>query len=256
MRNTEINKMLPYILEIMEMMVECGAEIYRIEESATRIFKAYGAKRVDVYATTSNIILSVETEDGIIKTHTRRVLKISYDIEKMHNLNSLVRRVTNEIPDVSVISEEIRKIKSTKNYPYWVGVLFYGIIAAAFYMFFGGRNAVELIISALIGLITGVLSNHFDGKVSNKFTIKFICSFVACMISYGSYKLNIINDVDYIIIGNIMTLIPGVGLTNSLRDLFSGDSISGILRMIEAALLALSIAGGYIVTTFCFGGAI
>jgi uncharacterized membrane protein YjjP (DUF1212 family) len=53
-----------------------------------------------------------------------------------------------------------------------------------------------------------------------------------------------------------MALIPGIGLTNSLRDLFAGDSISGALRMIDALILAASIACGYIVTTFLFGGAV
>ena len=52
-----------------------------------------------------------------------------------------------------------------------------------------------------------------------------------------------------------MTLIPGVGFTNALRDLFAGDSITGILRLIEALLLAFVIACGYIITTFVFGGA-
>ena len=46
-------------------------------------------------------------------------------------------------------------------------------------------------------------------------------------------------------IGIIMTLIPGIGLTNALRDLFTGDSIAGLLRSIEAALTALAIAAGY-----------
>lgn len=52
-----------------------------------------------------------------------------------------------------------------------------------------------------------------------------------------------------------MTLIPGVGLTNALRDLFVGDSISGVLRLIEAVLLALAIACGYVVASLMFGGA-
>ena len=42
-----------------------------------------------------------------------------------------------------------------------------------------------------------------------------------------------------------MTLIPGIGLTNALRDLFTGDSIAGLLRSIEAVLTALAIAAGY-----------
>lgn len=58
-------------------------------------------------------------------------------------------------------------------------------------------------------------------------------------------KLKFIFSVDNIIIGNIMTLIPGIGLTNALRDLFTGDSIAGLLRSIEAFLTAMAITAGY-----------
>ena len=53
------------------------------------------------------------------------------------------------------------------------------------------------------------------------------------------------DNVDMISIGNIMLLIPGVALTNSLRDMFSGNTISGLMRFIEAILLALTIAFGF-----------
>ena len=57
-------------------------------------------------------------------------------------------------------------------------------------------------------------------------------------------KLGWIANVDKLIIGNIMSLIPGIGLTNALRDLFTGDSIAGLLRSIEAVLAASAIAAG------------
>jgi uncharacterized membrane protein YjjP (DUF1212 family) len=68
---------------------------------------------------------------------------------------------------------------------------------------------------------------------------------VATALAFGAVKLGWISSVDKIIIGNIMTLIPGIGLTVALRDLFTGDSIAGLLRTIEAILTALAIAAGY-----------
>ena len=63
----------------------------------------------------------------------------------------------------------------------------------------------------------------------------------------------IIQRPDYIIIGNIMILIPGIGITNALRDLFSGDVMTGILRSIEAVLLTLAIALGTILPALIGG---
>lgn len=254
MRHEDANLLLSNVLEILKMMTEAGAEIYRVEESATRIFEAYGVKSADIYATTSNIILSLETEDGLIKTHSGRVGNISADIEKVDRLNDFVRRICDQKPDAAAIKSEIAKIKDTPTYSPVVNIVFYGVIAGAFYFFFGGRSLVEFAFSAVIGLVTGVITALLGRANTNKFMVKFLCSLAACLIIFTLKKLSLVNSVDSIIIANIMTLIPGIGLTNSLRDLFVGDSVSGILRLIEVALLALAIACGYILTTFLFGG--
>ncbi len=254
MESNSTYHLLSGILKILKMMTEAGAEIYRIEESATMIFKAYGFKNVDIYATTSNIILSVEGEDSVIKTHTRRIGKIATDIEKIHRLNNLVREITANVPDYKVIEAEIEKIENTPKYPAIVNVIFYGVIAGAFYFFFGGRNVLEFITSTTIGLCTGVLSLLADKLDFNKILAKFILSFVAALIAVSLKKCGVISQTQEIIIANIMTLIPGIGLTNSLRDLFVGDNISGVLRLIEAVLSALAIACGYVAVSAVFGG--
>ena len=54
---------------------------------------------------------------------------------------------------------------------------------------------------------------------------------------------------DKITIGNIMLLIPGIGLTNALRDMFGGEMITGLLRFVEAMILAIAIAFGFAVVS-------
>ena len=247
-------KTLSSVLDVLKTITEAGAEIYRIEEGAERIFKAYGAKNVDVYATTSNIIVSVEDEDGIINTHTKRIGRISTDLERLDRLNNLLRVIEAETPKAEEIIIKLLEIKEAPKYSELHNVLFHAVIASSFYLFFGGRNLPELVIATLLGVITGIIVGSKISSKQNKFLIKFACSFISCFISFALLKLNLISGIDYIIIANIMALIPGIGLTNALRDLFVGDSISGVLRLIETALLALSIACGYIVVSIIFGG--
>ena len=49
---------------------------------------------------------------------------------------------------------------------------------------------------------------------------------------------------DYMIIGSIMPLIPGVSFTNAIRDIADGDYISGSVRMLDALLIFFCIAIG------------
>ena len=49
-----------------------------------------------------------------------------------------------------------------------------------------------------------------------------------------------------------MLLIPGVMFTNSLRDMFSGDTITGLVRCAESLLIAVTVALGFTFANFLF----
>ena len=52
-------------------------------------------------------------------------------------------------------------------------------------------------------------------------------------------------NLDKIMIGDIMLLIPGIAATNSIRDMLMGDTISGMMRLIESILWAGALACGF-----------
>ena len=115
---------------------------------------------------------------------------------------------------------------------------------------------VAVIAGMMAGLITGLLVKLTERSNLNRIFARFLCSFVATLLAFCTLKLGLVQTAEHIIIGNIMTLIPGVGLTVALRDLFSGDNITGLLRTAEALLLTLAIVGGYFLTAAISGGAI
>lgn len=51
-------------------------------------------------------------------------------------------------------------------------------------------------------------------------------------------------SVDKILVGALVALVPGLALTNALRDLFAGDLMSGIGRFVETVMTALALGGG------------
>ena len=56
------------------------------------------------------------------------------------------------------------------------------------------------------------------------------------------------------LVPSIVPLIPGIALTNSLRDMISGDIMTGMLRFFDAVLGAAAIAAGYILAAQVLGG--
>ena len=49
-------------------------------------------------------------------------------------------------------------------------------------------------------------------------------------------------------IGDIMLLIPGIAFTNSIKDVFVGDTISGIMRLAESLMWTGALACGFMLS--------
>lgn len=237
-------KLFGYAMDIGEQMLISGAEVHRVEESINRMCHALGAVRVDVFIITSSMVVTIHTEDGNTYTQTRRVTTASFNFEKLHYLNNLSREICENKLTEQEIEKKLSDAKRSKKFPIWLEFICYAVIAGAFTLFFGG-NITEAVISLFVGAAVR-LSLFFSEKIiSNKIFDKFFATVIITFLAFLAVKFAWINDVDKVIIGNIMSLIPGIGLTNAIRDLFIGDSIAGLLRSIEAVLTALAIAAGY-----------
>jgi len=232
------------IIDIGEEMLICGAEVHRVEESVLRMCYALGAARVEVFTITSSMLVTVYDNSGKSFTTSRRITGTYTDFEKIHRLNKLSRKICAREISQEEIGAELKKIAESKAYPFYLEVMCYALIAAAFTLFFGGKPT-EALVSAVIGGMVRFVLLFCEKTIPNKIFGKFFSTAVITALSFLAVKLGIIKSVDMVIIGNIMTLIPGIGFTNALRDLFTGDSIAGLLRAIEAVLSGLAIAAGY-----------
>lgn len=243
---------LGYIVNIGEQMLLSGAEVHRVEESINRMGYALGAKRVDVFIITSSMVVTFHLENGETYTQTRRILSANTDYEKLHRLNALSRSICSGELTAEDIKNRLTEISALKCFPVWVEVLCYAVIAGAFTLFFGG-GVSEAAFSFAIGAVLRTVIYFCDKMNSNKIFSKFVSSATITLLAFALVRLKLTPSADNVIIGNIMTLIPGIGLTNALRDLFTGDSIAGLLRFIEVFLIALAIAAGYFIVVILGG---
>lgn len=251
-----MQKLFSNAMDIGEQMLICGAEVRRVEDTVRRMCSAFGAKRTDVFIIPSSMVVTVYMPNEEIYTQTRRITAIGTDIEKLHELNQLSRRIcSKKTMTADDIVEEFKHILSGRSYPLWAECLSYMLIAGAFAIFFGG-GLTDAVAAIAIAVLMRFIVLFSEKARMNQIFIKFLSSFLVSTAAFGIMKTGLLSSIDYVVIGNIMLLIPGVGLTNSLRDLFAGDSIAGLLRLIEAILTALAIAAGYFLFVCIMGGAL
>ena len=226
-------RLLECAMDVGEALLRSGAEIYRVEDSIGRILNAYGARRADVFAIPSVIIASLTMPGENQITQTRRILSSATDLNALTQVNDLCRRICAHRPEPEQIDAELKAILARKPYPWFVRWADYVFIALAFTVFFGGGWPEGL----AAGAVGGLLFLAMEG-------LKMLGAAVIAALTLLAARLVPELRTDKVVIGNIMLLIPGVELTNGMRDLFSGDVLAGLLHIGEAVFLATIIALG------------
>lgn len=244
-RAADDGRALGIFLDIGRIMNENGSEIHRIEETIKRLGKAYGALHMDVFAITSSIVVTMKMPDGNICTQTRRIKKAaSTNFTKLEEINQLSRMFCSRKISISSLGRALEKVKRTPVSQ--LKITAGSVIAAGFLAVFFGGSAADGIAAGVLGLFISFFQKSVSRYCSNLFMFNFLVSLAAGILSelicrFVPLELN----ADKIMIGGIMLLIPGLAMTNAIKDIFVGDTISGIMRFAETLLWALAIAGGF-----------
>ena len=249
----DYSKLLQVILDIAEEMLVCGAEVSRVEDSIERMCGAYNCTRVNAFIITSNIQVTMEDPDGKIVTQIRRIVRSDVNFDKLDYLNDLSRYICRERPDVPIIREKFDNVMSRRDYPTWIAYLGAALIAGGFAVFFGG-SFEDGGASAVLGVVMLAMIKFMSRYEKNQLAMMFIISFLSGLFTILMMTTGLGEHKDKIMIGGIMLLIPGIAMTNSVRDMLTGDIVTGTLRLTNSLLQAAAIACGFALSLMVTGG--
>lgn len=243
--------MLQCMLEFSESLLIFGAEVSRVEDSLRRIGTAYGIEKTDIFVITENILITNLYSDGSMLSGSRRISSTaSYDFEKIEKLNSLSREICKNPIEPKELLKRVKTIKYADQLPIY-RYLGNFIVAFGFALYYGG-SIIDAIVSGIAGLFIALMQRKVQQFCPNGVTFSLITSFACGLIICTITKMTNLSRA-MIMIGDIMPLIPGTAITLSLRDILVGDTISGILKLIESLLIAASIAAGFMMAIMLIG---
>jgi uncharacterized membrane protein YjjP (DUF1212 family) len=257
-RVMDSNEILNIAAEAGKIMLESGGETYRVEETMTRISLALGIIEAESYATPTILMLSLKDENGNFISTMKRIPRRTLNLDKITKINNLSRNIEKKHLNICDVVNELKTINSKTSYSNSVGILWSAIVAATFIPLFGGGNIFDFVIAFFIGglikLSTIFLSNFKVGD----FFINIVGGAEAALIAITFHRIFPYVHYDKIIISSIMLLVPGIAITNAIRDAINGDLLSAISRATEALFIAIAIAVGTgIIFKICivyFGG--
>jgi uncharacterized membrane protein YjjP (DUF1212 family) len=249
------DKVLQGILDVGEEMVVAGAEVHRVEDSIERMCAAYRFERVNVFIIVSNLQVTVQAPDGRIITHIRTIVRNDVNFDRMDYLNDLSRYICANTPDVIVMQTKLFDVMGRKQQPQWMTFLGSILAASGFTVFFGG-TPLDAGAAAFMALLIVCLQMFLQDRENNSIVYNLSVSFVAGLAAILMVRIGMGEHADIIMMGGIMLLIPGIAMTNAIRDMLMGDTASGLLRLFNSLLTAAAIACGFALSIVVMGGAL
>ena len=247
---TDAGEILAIALNVGAEILRAGGEIHRVEDTVTRICRAYGAETVDVFAITSLITAEVRMPNGSFATRNRRVPVTYNHLARLEALNALSRTICKSPISAAEVEARLEDIRLYRPVPEWLCYVGGMLATGGFAVFFGGSILDGLAAAAIAFLLT--LFARLRPLRINSMVKSLISSFTAGVLSVLCVRVGFGHHVDKIIIGTIMLEIPGLSFGNSLRDLLCGDTLAGTMRLIQAILQTLMIALGYMAALVLF----
>lgn len=232
-----------------KIMLESGAETYRVEDTMNRMAAAFGLLTAHSYVTPTAIIFSTSDTEP---TNLIRINDRSTDLEKVVLVNSISRKISSGDVTIEQANKQLKELsKKDLSYPIWIQVLAATLASGCFTIMFLG-SWVDFVPACVAGGVGFAFFIFLHRLVRIKFFAEFMASFLIGTVAYLFIITGVGAELDKIIIGSVMPLVPGLIITNAVRDLIAGHLISGISKGAEAFLTAFAIGTGIAVVLAIF----
>lgn len=225
-----------------QTILECSGEIYRAEETATRMCAAFGYEGADIMCFPTGFMLTVPLPDGSSYSHTQRVRDRAIRLNALDEVNRISRLATAGLIDGQQALHAIRALREARDYPAWLLVLAFALAAGFFSVMFGG-GARELAYAFVAGGLTQLLLP----ALRRLHAPALLASLFGGLVAAGVALLLVTRlggNQEAALSGAIMPLLPGLAMTNAVRDTMRGDLVAGMARSTEALLSSILIAAG------------
>lgn len=254
-QNPDTTGILDIAMEAGHILLENGAEIFRVEETMERIASSYGVDENDFYVLSNGIFAA-----GRFCARVRQIpVESGPRLDKIVAVNQLSREISEGRYTPDEARARLLEIRGMKDKKRITQILASGVGSACFSLLLGG-SLKDAVVALAAGLFLYVFVLFVGNPHLSKIPGNIFGSAIVTLICIVCYRFGFGDGLSHMIIGAIIPLIPGVEFTNGVRDIAYGDYLSGFIRLLDAILVFVSIAIGvgvvFLIYRHAFGGAI
>lgn len=240
LRNLTHDEILNLAMCVGKLLLENGAGTARVEEKMLKICYIFGLKDVNVFVTPTFIIVGENKQVG--RNLVCRIMNRGINLNVLCVVNKFIHSIDKWDLDYPQTLEYLKKSR-IELYKTPIACIFAGLGSGMFSMLLGGTVA-DFIASFMVAAITVIWLKVMRSGAYGGFWQNCMAGLIIGILSILSCNMCSACHLEKVTVGAIMPFIPGLALTNGLRDMIAGDLMSGNSRISEAVILAVSLALG------------
>ncbi|MGK0611225.1 threonine/serine exporter family protein [Enterococcus faecalis] len=222
-------------------MLENGSEVYRVEDTIERIAENAGQTDCVSYITATGLFVGFRSSSH---TQLENISQRAINLEKVSAVNDLSRKFAAKELTIHELNRQLHRVDTDiPEFPLSWQILAAGIVSCTLMYIFGGTWQ-DFPATFVIGMVGFGLLLSVQNILKIPFLGDFLAAFAIGFFAYLAVSWHFAANLDNIIIGAVMPLVPGVAITNAFRDILAGHLISGTARITEAIFVASSIGIG------------
>jgi uncharacterized membrane protein YjjP (DUF1212 family) len=240
----DVKKVLNIALQSGEILLTSGSEIYRVEDTIDRICSAYGIT-CESFVTPTGIFISgwpVNNADESVSL-IKRIRNRTINLHNIETINTFSRNLQSTLISYDEAMEILKSVKEAPYFSFKRRLSAAGLTTFAYTILFRGTY-IDGVFAAVVSLLIYCILEKMNKADISPYFRSFLCSFIAGLIAVCAGRFIDFLNINSIIVGSIMILVPGLAITNGIRDALHGDILSSQARVVEALLIVTAIGVG------------
>lgn len=243
-----IEQACDFLAHYSSALLSNGAYTSRIIKCTDRIARAWGYE-VHLTVFLKYITINITDTQNYDKRRTQVIKNapLSLNLALISNLSALSWQIHDEKLTLPQAQQSYNYNIAQKRLSPILGVFVISVGNAAFCRLFGGDLGALLCIFA--GTFVGIWTRIFCHKIKLDSRAQYLlCSFIVSFVAYIGVWLGITATPDIAIAGSILYLIPGALIINAFVDIIHENTLMGVSRTINMAVVMICLAAGVFIT--------
>jgi len=245
---------IAFVLELARRLHQYGTSAPRLEMAIAGAAQRLGLS-ADVWSSPTAIIISfadlAQGEEGVAQTtQVMRLAPGEVNLERLCQADDIADRAIAGELGLREGFRRLRELGRPDTRREKIGsIASYGLSAASIAALFLHSSWVDLVVAGAIGAVIGWITLLAASRPRLAVAGDAICALVATTVTIVVSAFVVPLAIKSVVLASLIILVPGMSLTNAVREISSGHLVSGMARMGGAMSTLLKLTFGTIAAT-------